>query len=267
MKKIKIAVCQNKPVHDKSISVCRAVNMIEEATDNGAQLVLLPEIFYHPYEFKAIPDLEESSRETLKELQKCAQRCNIFLCTGSMVEREQEHRYNRSYIVSPAGDVLMDYSKIHLFDVDFKRLRSKESSVFDPGNTIQIVKTELATFGILICYDIRFPEMCRKLALMGAEVVLVPAAFNSITGPAHWHLLFRTRAMENQLFVAAASPARDDAAAYLAYGHSLVVDPWGDILVEADEHEQIIYADLDPEILSDVRSRLPLLKHRRQDLY
>jgi predicted amidohydrolase len=119
----------------------------------------------------------------------------------------------------------------------------------------------------MICFDVRFPELARLLALEGVDVLLIPAAFNMITGPAHWDLTMRARALDNQVYVAAASPARDEQAEYVAYGHSMVVDPWGDVVVQAGTGEEVIMAEIDQEKIQDVRERLPLLSQRRTDLY
>ena len=143
----------------------------------------------------------------------------------------------------------------------------RESVIFTPGNEIPVVSTPIGTLSIVICYDIRFPELARVCALNGAEILLVPAAFNTITGPAHWHVLMRTRAIENQVFVVAASQARNNDANYRAYGHSLIVDPWGTILAEAGESEEIIFADLQSQVLTDTKKQMPLLSQRRPDLY
>ena len=267
MKKFKIAVCQNKPVKNKDESVAQIITKIEEAKANKADLVVLPEIFYYPYELRALPKLEESDRETLAKLQSTAKKLEIHLCTGSMVERIGDKRFNKSYLINPAGEVILEHCKTHLFDVNFKTLRTRESLIFDAGDNFAVADTELGKIGMLICYDIRFPEAARKLTLMGADIILVPAAFNNITGPLHWHILFRGRAIENQVFVAAASPACDMESRYHAYGHSLVVDPWGKILTEADDSECTLYAEIDPDVLSEVRGKLPLLKHRRPEIY
>ena len=139
---------------------------------------------------------------------------------------------------------------------------------FTSSNNELIVKeTPFGKLGLSVCYDIRFPEMARKLALKGAEILLVPAAFNTVTGPAHWHVMFRARAIENQVFIAAASPALTPEAQYRAYGHSMIVNPWGEVLAEAGTGKSIIYAEIDPQALKDTRERLPLLKHRRRDIY
>ncbi|HJO92070.1 MAG TPA: carbon-nitrogen hydrolase family protein [Victivallales bacterium] len=267
MKNIKIAICQNKPSRDKNESVEKIKLMIEEASDNGAELVVLPEIFYHPYELRAIPKLEESNCETLNILAGIAAGNKIHLCTGSLVEKVGNKRFNRSYLISPKGEILLEYSKSHLYDVNFEKLRTRESKVFDFGENLNIADTALGKIGIIICYDIRFPEMARHLALNGAEIIIVPAAFNTISGEAHWNIMFRCRAIESQVYLLAASPARDMDSSYQAYGHSMVIDPWGRVISEAGIDEQIIYSFLDSKVLSDTRNRLPLLKHRRPELY
>ncbi len=267
MKNFKIAVCQNKPVRDKDSSISHAVKMVGEAAGNGAELVVLPEIFYHPYELGKIPELEEDDHDTLSHLIECTRKNNIHLCTGSTVEKVDGKRYNKSFLIGPDGKILLDYCKCHLYDVNFKGLRTSESATFSYGDHVGVADTELGKIGIIICYDIRFPEMARKLALLGAEIILVPAAFNTISGPAHWDIMFRARAIENQVYLAAASPARDNQAKYKAYGHSMVIDPWGNVLNEAGTAEELIYADCSEEVLENIRGKLPLLKHRRPELY
>jgi len=295
MKKFKLAVCQNKPGFDKEKNVAQAIRMIESASEKGAKLVVLPEIFYYPYELKTIKNIaEEKNGRTISTLKDCAKRCKIYLCTGSIAEKvlisgstkvaakktatDTVHRKTRSaskkevitntsYLIGPDGKTLLRHDKCHMFDASLKDLKCRESAVFKPGNKVSIVSTPLGKMGILICYDIRFPEMARKLALMDADIVLVPAAFNSITGPAHWHVIFRARAIENQIFIAAASPALNPKAIYKAYGHSMIINPWGKVLAEAGNNEDIIYADIDPRVLKDTRHKVPLLKHRREDLY
>ncbi|HBM17034.1 MAG TPA: carbon-nitrogen hydrolase [Lentisphaeria bacterium] len=267
MKDFKMAVCQNKPLNDKKKSVARAIEMINEAAGEGANIVMLPEMFYYPYIIKELIQQEESKRETVSILQETAKANRIYLCTGSTVEKVEHKRFNKSYLISPQGDIILEYSKCHLYDVEFKELKIKESEYFSPGNDIKVADTEFGKVGIIICYDIRFPEMSRVLVNNGAEIILVPAAFNTISGNAHWHLFFRTRAVESQVYMAAASPARDDECKFKAYGHSLIIDPWGDILNEANEKEDIIYAQCSSERLLDVRNRLPLLVHKRSELY
>ncbi|KKR03593.1 MAG: hypothetical protein UT30_C0025G0005 [Candidatus Uhrbacteria bacterium GW2011_GWF2_39_13] len=268
MKKFKAAICQNRQTYDKERNILHVLDMIDEAASNNAELVILPEIFYYPYELPAMPMVQEENKETLSRLAEKARKLKIYLCTGSMAEVSKGKRYNRTYLINPSGKVILEYSKCHLFDVSFKTLHVSESAVFESGNKLAAVKTPLGTIGMLICYDIRFPEMARKLACgMGVEFLIVPAAFNTVTGPAHWDMVFRARAVENQIYVAAASPARKRNSTYKAYGHSMFIDPWGRVLGEANTTEKIIYAETNPKVLSDTRTRLPLLKHRRPEFY
>lgn len=267
IKQFKIALCQNKPGYDKNKNVESAVRMITKAGKNNAKLILLPEIFYYPYEIDLIKNIAEDNRETLIRLRETAKRNKVYLCTGSIAEKINNRIYNKSYLVNPEGDIILEYCKSHLFDVNLPHLKVEESKIFSYGNKVSVVSTELAKIGILICYDIRFPEMARKLMLLGSEIILVPAAFNNITGPAHWHVMFRARAIENQVYIASASPARNKKSKYKAYGHSMVVDPWGKVVTEAGIGEEIIYAMIDPEVMNKTRIELPLTKHRRLELY
>ncbi len=241
--------------------------MINKAAENNAKMVILPEIFFYPYEINKLKKIADKNNETLNKLKTKAQEKNIYLCTGSIAEKEGTNTYNTSYLINPEGEIILKYSKCHLFDVNLPKLQVKESDTFQKGSILKTVNTELGKIGIIICYDIRFPEITRKLALDGIDILLVPAAFNTVTGPAHWHITFRTRAVENQIFIAAASPARNKKSAYSTYGHSMFIDPWGRILKQAGTGRSIIYCIIDPEVQYKTRARLPLLKHRRTDLY
>jgi predicted amidohydrolase len=243
--------------------------MVEEAAANGAGLIAFPEIFYYPYELSLLGGLSGDEETILDGFRKLANRHHVYLCSGSMVCNHDGKNFNTSHLIDPQGTDILTYSKCHMFDAQVGDMQVKESAVFSAGNHVTTVATQLCTMGILICYDIRFPEMAREIVRQGAELLLVPAAFNYITGAAHWKFFMQTRATENQLYIAAISPGRDFAhdTTYQAYGHSMVVSPWGDIIAEAGEDETIIYADLDPKILENVRKRLPLLQHRRNKLY
>lgn len=268
MRYITAAVCQNKPSWNKEESISRVIKMVRRVADDGADLVVLPEIFYHPYELAHVPDLAERDQRTIERLRETARELKIHLCTGTTAEMRGEHCYNESHLIGPDGAILLTHRKCHLFNLNSSQLKTSESAVFHAGDSLEVANTELGKIGILICYDIRFPEAARALALRDAEIILVPAAFNQVTGPAHWHTMFKARAIENQVFIAAASPALNPDAKYKAYGHSVIVDPWGEVLAEADgDRESVIKADLDPERLREVRERLPLLSSRRPDIY
>ena len=176
--------------------------------------------------------------------------------------------YNTSYVYGRVGRCLAKHRKAHLFDIDVEGgQRFKESDTLSPGDAITTFETEFGTMGLCICFDFRFQELAKAMADQGAQLILVPAAFNMTTGPAHWELLFRQRAVDNQCFTVGVSPVRDKHASYVAYGNSLAVDPWGTVLCRAGAEEAILYADLDIGRLEAVRAQLPILSARRTDLY
>lgn len=270
MNSIKVAVCQLNVGEDKQANIVKARTMIRRAAEQGAQLVVLPEMFNCPYRAEAFPGYAETypGGDTFNMLSSAAGEEGVYLVGGSVPEREGDLVYNASYIFGPDGSLLGRHRKIHLFDVDLPGgIRVKESSTLGAGKTITVAPTPFGPLGVAICYDVRFPELIRLMALQGAKIVVIPAAFNMTTGPAHWDLVFRTRAVDNQLFVVAASPARDVSAGYVAYGHSMVVDPWGGVIARAGDGEEVLTAALDFPTLDRIRNELPLLAHRRTDLY
>jgi omega-amidase len=255
-----IALCQTRVVDDKHKNINNAVARIEEAAQNGAELVALPEIFNCPYQKELFADYAESidSGETIKRISDTAKKLGTYIVAGSIPETDEGKIYNTSITFDNKGRIIAKYRKVHLFNIDIPgKIVFKESEVLSQGNDITVINTELCKIGIAICYDIRFPEQMRLLALSGAELIVIPAAFNMITGQAHWELLIRTRAIDNQVYVAAVSPARNENAAYIAYGNSMVADPWGNVIAKADEKEGIIYALIDLDIVKKTRTDQP----------
>lgn len=266
----KIGICQTKVYLNKDKSVSSAVLKIREAAGNGAKIVALPEMFNCPYaEENFLPYGElESDSKTLEVLKKVCREESIYLIAGSIPEVEGDRVYNTSYIIDPMGEIIGKYRKIHLFDVDFENgTRFFESNTIAKGNNITVIETEYCKIGVCICYDIRFPELLRQMALMDVKLVLVPAAFSQTTGKFHWEILFKARAIDNQLYIAGISPARDCEGSYKPYANSIVVDPWGDIISKAGEKEEILYADIDLDYLEKIRKELPVLKNRRPEIY
>ncbi|MDD3364760.1 MAG: carbon-nitrogen hydrolase family protein [Syntrophomonas sp.] len=268
--KLKLAICQMQVSACKKDNLDKAGDMVNKACCRGAQMVILPEMFNAPYQTDLLAEYAESfPGPTTDFLSDLARRNSIFLVGGSIPEKDAQGRiYNCSYTFDEQGHVIGKHRKIHLFDVDIPgQLYFKESDVFTAGDTLQLIQYHGLVWAVLICYDIRFPELARMAALEGAQMLVIPAAFNHTTGPAHWELLMRTRAVDNQLFVVAASPALNPEASYQAWGHSLVVDPWGTVISAAGSGEDTIYAELDWTMVDKVRRELPLLKHRRTDVY
>jgi omega-amidase len=265
----KLAVCQMNVVDDKKLNINKAVSMIKIAARNNAHLIVLPEMFNCPYDinkFREYAEKQDDSK-TLKAISKVSKDVRVDVIAGSIPELDNGQIYNSSFMFSN-GKIMGLCRKIHLFDIDIpSKITFKESEVLTAGNHITVLNTELSKIGILICYDMRFPELIRIIALKGAQIIVIPGAFNMTTGPAHWETLIRARAIDNQVYIAAASPARNKDLSYIAYGNSMIVNPWGTILARADEKEEIIYADINLKEVKKVREELPVLKNRREDIY
>lgn len=270
MKDFCLAVCQMHVKDNKESNIRRASAMLEEAARKGAHMAVLPEMFNCPYDNRKFPEYAEELADsfTAKALGAKARELGIGVVAGSIPEKEGERIYNTSLVLDAKGNILARHRKMHLFDIDVPgKITFKESEILSAGKEVTVVETEWCKLGVAICFDIRFPELSRLMALQGAELIVLPGAFNMVTGPAHWEILMRTRALDNQVYLAAASPARDTAASYIAYGHSMVVSPWGEILQKAGEGEEIITVRMDPAEIERVRKELPLLRQRREDIY
>ena len=263
---MKIGLCQMMVTTDKEENLRKAERMVREASVQGAQLVMLPEMFQCPYANVYFPQYaEEGQGESYWRLSAMARDNGVTLVGGSIPELvrggENDAIYNTSYVFGPDGQLLGRHRKVHLFDVDVPGgIRFKESDTLSPGQGITVIDTPVGRIGVAICFDIRFAEMFRAMACAGARILCVPAAFNMTTGPAHWELSFRMRAVDNQCFLAGCSPARDEQGCYVAYGHSMVTGPWGDVMVQADETEQVILAEIDLAEVERVRASLPIMR-------
>jgi predicted amidohydrolase len=267
---LKLALCQMQVVDNKNLNVKKALQMIKESSKEDVQLVILPEMFNCPYENSKFEEYAEymDASPTLKSMSSAASKFDMHLVAGSIPEKTDEGIYNTSFVFDNQGEIIGFHRKMHLFDIDVPgKITFKESDTLKSGNDITVVNTELGKIGIGICYDIRFPELSRIMALKGADILVFPGAFNMTTGPAHWETLIRTRAIDNQVFVAAVSPAPNNNANYVAYGHSMVCNPWGEVLSIAEFEENIIYAEIDLKSEQKIREELPLLKNRRSDIY
>lgn len=269
MSNFKIAVCQMLITNHKRDNLKKAEAFIREAAAAGSQWVVLPEMFNCPYDNKYFPEFAEAfPGPTTTLLSDLAKELELFIIGGSIPERCEDKIYNTSFIFDSQGRLTGKHRKIHLFDIDVAGgIRFQESEILSPGKSVTVVKTPQCPVGVAICYDMRFPELMRLMALEGAKVIVIPAAFNMTTGPGHWELLARTRALDNQVYFVTASPARNLEASYHAYGHSMIVNPWGTVVAKADEKEGIVYAEVDLGLVEKVRRELPLLMHRREDIY
>jgi len=265
----RIALCQMKGSFDKEQSKRTAEQYIRRAAAGGADIVSLPEMWNCPYSNEYFREYAETTEgETVKFMAQLAAELGIYIIGGSIPELHDSKIYNTCFCFDRYGNIIGKHRKVHLFDIDVEGgIRFMESDTLTAGNSMTVIDTEFCKIGVAICYDVRFPEWFRKMTVKGAKIVFLPAAFNTTTGPVHWSLTMRARALDNQIYFAANSPARDENGPYQAYGHSCVVDPWGKIVAEADENEDIIYWDVDLEYVESIRNQLPLLKHRREELY
>jgi len=266
----KFAGLQLAVTADKTQNIKLAKDKIIEAAKNGAKVISLPECWNCPYGTKYFPAYAEpiEGGPSTQMLREVAKENKIYLIGGSIPERDGDKLYNTSLSVGPDGNTLGLHRKIHLFDIDIPgKIRFIESESLSAGNSLTILDTEFCKIGIGICYDIRFAELAQLYQRGGCKFLCYPGAFNMVTGPLHWEILQRARALDNQVYVATVSPARDTNADYVAWGHSTVVDPWGQVVIKSDEKESIIYADISFDKLEEVRNNIPIIKQRRNDLY
>ncbi|MGI6204953.1 MAG: carbon-nitrogen hydrolase family protein [Anaerovoracaceae bacterium] len=267
--KFRVALCQMHCTGEKEENVRHAGSLVREAAGAGADFVCLPEIWpcYYGNEFFR-PNAETEDGFLVESMRGWAGDSGVYLVGGTIPLLRGDDLYNSCFVFGRDGEIIANHDKVHMFDIDVKGGQSfRESDEFTPGDHCTTFDTEFGKMGVEICFDVRFPELARMTALAGAKMIFLPAAFNMTTGPAHWHINMRSRALDNQVYFAACSPARDESAPYVAYGHSLVVSPWGDVTAEADETEQIVFADIDTDYVEQVREQLPLLSARRTDLY
>ena len=266
-----VGICQLGVVVDKQANIHKARRMIAEAAKRGSRLVVLPEMFNCPYQSELFPQYAESYPDgpTIAMLAECAEKHKVILVGGSIPERDEAGNiYNTSFIFNEQGELIGRHRKVHLFDIAIKGgTVFQESKTLAAGSGATLVDTSLGKIGVAICYDVRFPELARTMVLQGAEILVYPGAFGPLTGPAHWELLMRARAVDNQAYVIGASPALNAAAEYKAYGHSMIVDPWARVLTIADEAETVLISKIDFRTLDRVREELPLLRHRKPEVY
>jgi predicted amidohydrolase len=282
---MRVAAVQSTAVRDRRQNLDQAASLVEEAAQAGAELVVLPEYFSvagRPDDLRS--DAESLTGPTVTWASEQARRWGIHLVAGSFPERAgpsvgtDGRLFNTSCLLGPSGSVDAVYRKIHLFDVALDGMAFRESTTIAPGDALGVTPLDskagqsdhpAAVLGLSICYDLRFPEPYRIMTLLGATVVAVPAAFTAVTGPAHWELLLRARAVENQVFMIGAGQVGDlPPGMPRCHGRSMIVDPWGEILAERTEPTPgIIVADLDEERQQRVRSELPVLANRRPAAY
>lgn len=265
----RLAVVQLHVTSVKADNLSNARRLIQEAAGRGSKVVVLPECFNSPYGTGFFREYAERiPGESTQMLSEAAKENGVYLVGGSIPEEDGGKLYNTCPVFGPDGTLLMKHRKIHLFDIDVPgKIRFQESETLSPGSAFSVFETPFCKVGVGICYDIRFAELAQLYSKMGCKLLVYPGAFNMTTGPAHWELLQRARALDNQLYVATASPARDETSSYVAWGHSTVVNPWGEVISSTGSEEAVVYADIDLQYLAEVRQQIPVTVQRRDDLY
>ncbi|MCW5808479.1 MAG: carbon-nitrogen hydrolase family protein [Deltaproteobacteria bacterium] len=267
---LRIGAVQMRSTDDLGANLAACTGLIDEAAAGGARLVVLPECFAflgsREGDKLAVAEAVPGSGRIAGTLREAAARRGVWIVGGGMPEvvaGDAVRTYNTAVVVDPRGEIAASYRKIHLFDVDIPGGATlRESDATARGDQLVVVDVEGAAVGLSICYDVRFPELYRALVKdRGAQVLLVPAAFTAHTGAAHWHLLLRARAVEDQAWVVAAAQWGKHNAKRESYGHTLVVDPWGTVTAERAAGDGVVFADLDEGSVARRRTQMPCLSH------
>ncbi len=266
-----VAAAQMNSGADKDQNIASALALIDRAAAGGARMVALPEVWAYLGPDEGNRDSAESIPGSITELlAERARRHDIYIHGGSILETRSGDPglYNTAFVIAPHGDIIARYSKIHMFDVDLDGVAQyQESATVTPGEEIVLTEIDGIPFGLAICYDLRFPELFRILALRGAQAVVLPAAFTLTTGKDHWETLIRARAIENQYFMIAPAQWGQHPPGNWSYGRSLVVDPWGTVLATASDGVGVAAAIIEPARVSAVRRQVPSLANRRPGAY
>jgi len=266
----KVSAVQMRSTADVPRNVRRALEQVHLAADGGADLVALPEnLAYLSKEGTPVEFRETLDGDLVNTFREAARRRGVYVLLGSVPEKIPRSRkiFNTSVLIGPGGRVLATYRKMHLFDIAIRgAVVLEESRTVRPGDRPVVASTPLGRLGLTICYDLRFPELYRHLALQGAEVLFVPAAFTAYTGPHHWLPLLRARAIENQCWVVAPAQFGRHGADRRSHGESVIIDPWGTVVERLAKGEGLITAEIDLEAVRRVRKGLPCLSHVRPQL-
>ncbi|MET7401170.1 carbon-nitrogen hydrolase family protein [Dactylosporangium sp. NPDC005572] len=263
---MRVAVCQLNARDDRAANLRVARELLDRAAAGGADLAVLPEYTDHLGRASTAPKPEGIDGEFATFFADAARDLGIWVHAGSFHETgpDADHTYNTSLVFDRSGTLAATYRKIHLYDVEIPgRVSYQESATVAPGSTLEIVAVEQALVGLSICYDLRFPELYRRLAVDGATVLVVPAAFMLHTGRDHWEPLLRARAIENQCYVLAAGQIGNHDPDRTCFGRSMVVDPWGTVVAQAPDVVGVTFADLDFDRLAEIRATVPSLANRR----
>ena len=266
----RIAIIQMRSGLDKAANLQRATDLIAEAVRQGAKFIALPETFNCLGTYaEMVKQAEDLPGHTTTALSELAKQYGVFIHCGSIFEKTDHslRSFNTSVVLAPSGNPVATYRKIHLFDVKLPgNFSGCESRWVIAGDEIVAQETPFGKIGLSICYDLRFPELFRKLSAQGVQLTFVPSAFRQVTGEAHWEILLRARAIENQAYLFAPNQWGEQSDGTINYGHSMVVNPWGEIIARSDgESDSVLTVDINLTNLKNIRRELPALLHRRID--
>lgn len=266
---MKTAMIQMPVTDSKEQNIQTALDYLKNAAQEGAELAVLPEMFCSLYRNRDfIKNAEGHQGPAWQAMAKAAADLGLWLVAGSIPEQDGDRLYNTSFVFDPSGHQITRHRKVHMFDIRVKNGQwFRESATFTPGEDVTVFDTPFGKLGLCICFDLRFPELSMLMALKGARAIIVPASFNMTTGPAHWELLFRQRAVDNQLHTIGVAPARDVNGPYVSYSNSILCSPWGEVLRRAGHEPELIVADIDLDRNEVIRDQLPLLSARRTGVY
>ena len=270
MSKIKIASPQTKVYEDKYDNIEKLAELIASGAVDGADIISLPEMWNCPYQTENFPVYAEPEQgDSWLALSTIARKNKAYVVGGTIPELGEDGKvYNTSYVFDREGNQIGKHRKVHLFDIYAHGEQVfKESDTLTGGDAFDTFETEWCSMAVNICFDIRFPESSRIPAIKGAKVIFNPASFNMTTGPAHWELGFRQRAIENQVYMVGTAAAQDPDAGYIGYGHSIITDPWGKVVMQMDEKAGSAITEIDLDYIEEVRAKLPLMSARRTDIY
>jgi deaminated glutathione amidase len=266
---MRVAAVQLNSTNDKARNLETAARLVRDAARDGAELVALPEkwnLLGGPAEIEAGAEQLEGG-SSIEAARGWARQLDVHLLAGSIAERDGEAVFNTSALIDPAGQIVASYRKIHMFDVEVGGIAYRESEREQAGEEVVTAAAGEVEVGLTVCYDLRFPELYRILAVRGARLITVPSAFTLTTGRDHWEVLLRARAVENQAFLIAPNQVGEAPPYYTSYGRSMIVDPWGLVLATAPDRECFVAADLDLERQDEIRRSLPSLANRRPGAY
>ncbi len=261
---MKILMVQNTVRKYIKDTILEINQMLEKIDFDKVDFIVFPEMFTTPYEHKYFQLYKQSQNDEVNEfLSDLAKKTNAYIIGGSIPEYNDGKIYNTSNVFDRKGNLIAKYQKIHLFSVEYPNGESfSEKEILSQGEDIVTFETEFGIMGVMICFDIRFPEQAELLREKGAKIIFVPAAFNTFTGPLHWEVTFRARAIDNQLFIIGVSPSRESFGSYNTYGHSLAVDPYGKIIKKLSEKSGLIEVEIDLDLIEEARNKIPIIKNK-----